>query len=229
MDGRLVLSFDRERWGVDVGGETAYARQSGRQRTRSFVIESQDELQFDVRARRKRAGRQNRGPQPFVRGVYDTEFTPTDNLDTGEPNRHEQTVRGSGGVLLTPGHGWSFVELGGVVEEDLAYDALQAGVQVRADFVRPFGPLGRILYRTRNDAAYYFPTSGDSPRQLGLSISTTHELVVPLVDELSLTVTADVFIFRGKVPETEKLGASAILRVGLTYDRLWKPRYQPFF
>lgn len=56
-----------------------------------------------------------------------------------------------------------------------------------------------------------------------------HELLIPLFEELSLSIAADVLAFRGKVPLTERLGVSAILRVGLTYDRLWKPRYQPFF
>jgi len=55
-----------------------------------------------------------------------------------------------------------------------------------------------------------------------------HDLLVPLVDELSLSISADLFFFQGKVPATRQLGVSSQLRVGLTYDRVWKPRYQPF-
>jgi hypothetical protein len=55
-----------------------------------------------------------------------------------------------------------------------------------------------------------------------------HEILIPLVDELSLSVAADLFFFKGKVAETRRPGRSTLLRVGVTYDRLWKPRYQPF-
>ena len=34
--------------------------------------------------------------------------------------------------------------------------------------------------------------------------------------------------FRLKYQATRDPGMSALLRVGVTYDRLWKPRYQPF-
>lgn len=55
-----------------------------------------------------------------------------------------------------------------------------------------------------------------------------HEIIVPLVDELSLSAAADLFFFQGKVAATRTPGVSMLLRVGLTYDRLWKPHYQPF-
>ena len=47
--------------------------------------------------------------------------------------------------------------------------------------------------------------------------------------ELTDAYFTDVFAFRGKIPGMLRPGASALLRVGLTYDRRWKPRYQPFF
>ena len=56
-----------------------------------------------------------------------------------------------------------------------------------------------------------------------------HEVLIPLVDELALSVAADLFFFQGKVDATRQPGASMLLRIGLTYDRLWKPRYQPLF
>jgi hypothetical protein len=60
------------------------------------------------------------------------------------------------------------------------------------------------------------------------SDNMVHELVLPLVDELSLSMAADFFFFQGKVSATRTPGMSMLLRLGLTYDRLWKPRYQPF-
>jgi hypothetical protein len=56
-----------------------------------------------------------------------------------------------------------------------------------------------------------------------------NELLLPLVDELSLSVAADLFFYQGKVETTSRPGVSLLLRIGLTYDRLWKPRYQPLF
>lgn len=56
-----------------------------------------------------------------------------------------------------------------------------------------------------------------------------HEIEIPIAGELSLSIAADLFAFKGKVDATRQPGFSALLRVGLTYDRLWKPRYQPFF
>ena len=64
---------------------------------------------------------------------------------------------------------------------------------------------------------------------LSLRYNMVHEVLFPLFDELSLSVGADGFLFRGAAPTTHKPGFSLMLRVGLTYDRLWKPRYQPFF
>ncbi len=66
-------------------------------------------------------------------------------------------------------------------------------------------------------------------RSLGYRVVVPYELQIPIVDELSLSIGADVFLFRGKVPLTSRAGANVLLRVGITYDRLWKPRYQPFF
>lgn len=81
----------------------------------------------------------------------------------------------------------------------------------------------------RNDFTYFRPSPGDTPRNLARRYNMVHEISVPLVDELSLSVAADLFFFQGKVSTNRTPGASMMLRVGLTYDRLWKPRYQPFF
>jgi hypothetical protein len=86
----------------------------------------------------------------------------------------------------------------------------------------------RPTYRLQNDITYLFPAGRDGPTNLALRYNMLHEILIPLVDELSLSVAADLFFFQGKVAETRKPGASSLLRVGVTYDRLWKPRYQPF-
>jgi hypothetical protein len=86
-----------------------------------------------------------------------------------------------------------------------------------------------VTYAWRNDLTWFLPTGHDTESDLALRYNMVHELLIPLVDELSLSVAADFFFFQGKVPATSGLGTSMLLRVGLTYDRLWKPRFQPFF
>jgi len=86
-----------------------------------------------------------------------------------------------------------------------------------------------LTYRMNNDFTYFFPAPLDTEANLSLRYNMVNDLLIPLVDELSLTVTADLLFFRGKVEQTSKPGLSTQLRVGITYDRLWKPKYQPFF
>ena len=87
---------------------------------------------------------------------------------------------------------------------------------------------GRVLYRQVNDLTYFFPAPLDTDANLALRYNMIHELIVPLVDELSLAISADLFFFQGKVGSTRSPGMASQFRVGVTYDRLWKPRYQPF-
>jgi hypothetical protein len=91
------------------------------------------------------------------------------------------------------------------------------------------GRSGMLTYRMNNDFTYFFPAPLDTDANLSLRYNMINDLLIPLVDELSLTVTADFLFFRGKVEQTSNFGVSTQLRVGITYDRLWKPRYQPFF
>jgi hypothetical protein len=80
----------------------------------------------------------------------------------------------------------------------------------------------------RNEATYFLPAHLDGPSTLALRYNMVHELLIPLMDELSLSVAADMFVFQGKVAATRHPATSTLLRVGITYDRRWKPRYQPF-
>ena len=85
-----------------------------------------------------------------------------------------------------------------------------------------------MLYRLTNDMTYFFPAPLDTDANLSLRYNQIHDIVVPLVDELSLAVSADLLFYQGKMPGSRTLGTASQLRVGITYDRLWKPRYQPF-
>ena len=135
--------------------------------------------------------------------------------------------------MSVPRQHWRKFEMALALENDFGRPNLQFGFQTMSDLVLPIGLIGRAegaqaSYRLHNDATYMFPAHRDSPRDLALRYNMVHEIVVPLVDELSLTSAADFFFFQGKVSATHRPGMSVLLRIGLTYDRLWKPRYQPF-
>jgi len=207
--------------------EMGYARQSINTGTTSTVVEAADDLKMDVTLRPSSTQGAS-GFRPFVRGLFDTEFTPTVDATTGAKNPRQLALRGSGGMLLIPGSMWQRFELAVAVENDFGSPNLQYGFQARADLVKRFGS-AQVTYRLSNDVTYFFPSHRDTERNLALRYAMLHELSIPLVDELSLSISADVLFFKGKVPATHKPGVSLLLRVGLTYDRLWKPRYQPFF
>jgi len=230
LNGRFVVTYDRRTVATDASVTVAYARQSasGSGGTRQ-VSESADDLKFDLTLRPKTLGGAIWKIHPFVRGLFDTEFTPTVDPYTGLQNPRQLALRGVGGVMLRPGRSWRSVELGAALENDFGRPNVQFGFQTKAELAQPIGPLGRVLYLLRNEATYFLPSPRDTPSNLALRYNMVHELLIPLVDELSLSVAADFFFFQGKVPGTREPGASALLRLGLTYDRLWKPHYQPLF
>jgi hypothetical protein len=142
-------------------------------------------------------------------------------------------ARDGGPLLRMPTLRRRRVEIGLAVENDLGQSNLQYGVQGAVEFERWFGgrapsmTVGELSYRLRNDLACFVPSAGDKPNNLALRYNMVHELTVPLMDELSLAIAADFFRYQGKVATNRTPGTSMPLRVGLTYDRFRKPRYQP--
>jgi len=229
FSGRFVLSHERKRSATDLGLAFGYARQSvdGAETT-----ESADDIKLDLTLRPSMLDESGARWRPFVRGLLDTEMSPTQTA-SGDENPRQFAVRGIAGMLAIPNATWRRVEVGVATENDFGRPNLQYGVQVRADLERRLGAGarvgGQVTYRMRNDLTYFLPSSRDTESDLALRYNLIHELLIPLVDELSLSVMADFFIFQGKVATTHSPGMNMQLRVGLTYDRLWKPRYQPFF
>jgi hypothetical protein len=228
VSGRYVLGYERERLGLELGALAAFSRNRVRTTTgRLITSEPADDLRADLTLRARRGVSTGR-VQPFVRGALDTEFTQSIDPDNGQKNDRQWQARGSGG-LSRIGARWTLVEVAAAFESDLMRGSQEWGIEAAWRFDRRVRGAGRVSYRWDNALAYYFPANSDDETDLGLTYRTIHEILIPLVDELSLSIAADVFVFRGKVPVTSQVGASAILRVGLSYDRLWKPRYQPFF
>jgi hypothetical protein len=234
LSGRFVLTETRPTSATDFGVTLGYARQTVSSSGRDVVTESGDDVKVDLTFRPTTGADSGRRPIPFARGEFDTEFTPTADPVTGRDNARQLAARAIGGLLLSPTESRRRAEVALVLENDFGHPDLQYGVQSRSELVRRIGGItrsnaGQAIYRLRNDITYFLPSRGDDASRLALRYNMIHELVVPLVDELSLSLTADLFFFQGKVASTRALGSNAQLRVGLTYDRFWKPRYQPFF
>ncbi|CAN5163342.1 hypothetical protein BH23GEM2_BH23GEM2_24930 [soil metagenome] len=233
ISGRFIVTHERLHNATDLGVAVAYARQGVRAGGSNHIGESADDLRFDVTFRPSVHASSGGRRRPFVRALFDTEFTPTVDPRTSVANEHQLLLRGSAGMLMLPGRYWRRVEVALALENDLGRPNLQYGVQSATDLVVPIGLFGlgrgpRPTYRLRNDFTYLFPAKRDAPHNLALRYNMVHEILIPLVDELSLSIAADMFFFKGKVEATRDPGMSALLRVGVTYDRLWKPRYQPF-
>ncbi len=230
--GRFVVSQDRMRVATDLGIGLAFAEQHLTAGGNARVVETTDDIRIDLTLRPSSANR-GRRLQPFVRALFDSEFSPTRNTASGLRNARQLSLRGMSGLLLTPTERWPRTELAAVVENDYGRPNPQVGVQARGDYERQIGggagrrEFGRVRYRMVNDLTYFFPAPLDTDANLALRYNQIHEIVVPLVDELSLAVSADLMFFKGKVPGSLMPGMASQLRVGITYDRLWKPRYQP--
>lgn len=223
--GRFKATVDGLKNALDLGLTLAYAKQNSEiSKNIQQISESADDIKLDLTYRRK----SNRILQPFVRSQYDTEFTPTINPATQEENYKQQALRGVIGLARRFHRNWRNVELASVLEQDFGQNKAQFGFTARAD-ARFFLGKGSVIYSLRNDATWFFKAKSDTNRDLALRYNMIHELLIPLIDELSLSVASDLFFFKGKVEETQDAGMSMLLRVGITYDRLWKPRYQPLF
>jgi hypothetical protein len=225
--GRFRLVQDRPSFTTEYGATLAYSRQittsiAGRRTTQELT----DDLAVDITLRPKIGGRAGRYG-PFTRARFDTEFTPTVNPQTASPNPRQAALSGVLGLMKAPTPKWRALEIGGVIETDISRHTLLAGVSARAEFQAGRG--GRLNYRLRNDLTWFAYTGDADESVLSLRYNMVHEVLFPLFDELSLSLAADAFLFQGATPSTHKPGLSLMLRVGLTYERLWKPRFQPLF
>jgi hypothetical protein len=230
---RFVLGHERQRSGTDYALSLAYGRQGVTAGGTEKIGESSDDVKFDITLRPSFRSASAGQFRMFARGLFDTEVTPTTDPTSGLDNPRQLNVRASIGTLMIPRPTVRRMEFALAVENDFGRPNVQYGAQAFLDLQRPVGLRNRMglapaTYRMRNEATYFLPARLDSPSSLALRYNMVHELLVPLLDELSLSVAADVVMFQGKVPATKHLATSTLFRVGITYDRQWKPRYQPF-
>jgi hypothetical protein len=230
----LVLTNERMRSGTDWGLTMAYGRQGVTSGSAPQVGESSDDLKWDVTLRPSFRSAKPGAFRPFARGLFDTEFTPTRDPVTTARNPRQMALRASSGWLMLARPRLRRAEFALAVENDFGRPNVQFGLQALSDWQQPVGIVNRLgiapaTYRFRNEATYFLPAPHDGPSSLALKFNMIHELIIPLLDELSLSVAADIVAFQGKTDANRHLAVSSLLRVGITYDRQWKPRYQPFW
>jgi hypothetical protein len=163
---------------------------------------------------------------PYLEGTYDTEFSPTLQPNTGQMNPLQAELSGIVGLTIPPGPMLKAFKTGLALRRDFNVpNNLELGLQFKLDHELPL--TAELKWTNSLDLKYYLPSVNDNASSLGLISQWVSALKVSLTDNLSLRFFADAYLFQGKLPSTSELGSSIILGVGLAYDRLWKPFYEP--
>jgi 2',3'-cyclic-nucleotide 2'-phosphodiesterase (5'-nucleotidase family) len=165
---------------------------------------------------------------PFVNANYATEFTPGQANGVDKPRRAE--LNAITGLILNPGWGIKELRAGAVLKNDLANPgALEPGFQAVAIYEQKLSEAWPAVLRGGIDVTRYMNTPTDTPDRLGLLADFTAGLTVPLWDRFNFTLSADYFMFQGKVPTTDVLGTSLDFKVGIGYSLGFKPFYGVWF
>ena len=228
VQGGLVMTLDQERYAWDLGTRLAFAQQSAEIADGvTQETETMDDININLTYRFK--GKNRRGLYPFARLEYDSEFTPTFNPTTELDNPKQQIMRSVLGFSRQFSLRWPVLEFGVTAENDFANNHYQYGFQARSRARFPLDKNWLAVYSLTNNFNYFLPTANDTDRELSIRYNMVHEVLVPLFGDLSLSVAADFFLFKGKTEINSDPGLNMLLRVGLTYNRLWKPRFQSLF
>jgi hypothetical protein len=228
VQGGLITTLDKEKSAWDMGIRMAFAEQSADVGADEYQkTETMDDINFNLTYRYK--GNSRKKLHPFARLEYDTEFTPTFNTSLAADNPRQKILRNVVGLSKEFSPRWPIVEFGVTGENDFALNHFQYGLQARTLGRFPLDKYWRTLYTLTNNFNYYFKTPNDTDRELEIKYNMVHELLVPLFGDLSLNVAADFFFFKGKTEINSDPGLSMLFRVGISYNRLWKPRFQSLF
>jgi len=165
---------------------------------------------------------------PYVNVTFDTEFTATRHILTKERYPHQKELYASAGIVLHPGQILREIRLASLTKTDFvpARGKFEGGLLVGSRLSVP-------LWRARLDLAAtlrYFPdTDDDTLEDLGLILEGEAALVVPFTRDFSVTLGADLYLYRPKLHESEDgaivegdTAVSLILSAGLSFDHLWK-------
>ena len=86
-----------------------------------------------------------------------------------------------------------------------------------------------IFYPLTNNFNYYLPTANYTERELSIRFNMVYELLTPLYGDISLNVGADSFLYRGILKFNNKPWLDMLMRIGIMYNRVWEPEFQPLF
>lgn len=163
---------------------------------------------------------------PYLEAFYDTEFTPTLNNKTKLFNPLQSELRGVLGLSMPAGDQLKVFKAGLALRRDFNVpDNLEGGLDLKLVHQLPI--TSYLSWNNDLNVRYFLPTANDNLSSLGLIAQLVTAFDVTLTDNLSLRLYADGYLFQGKRPETSQLGASVILGIGLGFDRIWKPWYEP--
>lgn len=151
---------------------------------------------------------------PFVEGLFDTEF------------RHEFDANGNrlpkrADLSLTLGLSTRFkaidrLRIGALALRDLSRPERPTVIGARTE-AKVIADLGRGLhFITQLDGAFFGKTREDDARDLRFKLYIESRLDMPLARHLAVAPYARLFVFEGRVPETEHVQRSYLL--GLSFE-----------
>lgn len=227
-EGGFLASLDKEKSELNFGARMAFAQQSLNLDS-GLVQKTENADDINVNITYKLRGRKRTSFRPYTRMEYDSEFTPTLNRATGSENARQKILRNVIGISRGRTLKWPVLELGLHAENDFSNSNYQYGVQGRSLNRFPLDKNWNVLYSLTNNFYYYLPNKNDSARDLSIKYNMVHEVLIPLFGDISLSMAADLFFFKGKTVLNQEPGMSMLMKVGLTYNRLWKPKFQTLF
>ena len=228
LDGTVIIGYDKRKFSLELGTRAAFAQQNATNINGiSQTTETMDDLNVNLTYRYKGVNRKKL--HPMVRMEYDTEFSATINTESGMTNPRQRILRTIVGLSRQFSMRWPILEMGLTGENDFASGHYQYGVQGRSTTRIPLEKSWHVIYSLTNNLNYYLPTANDTERELSLKYNMIHELLIPLYGEISLSVGADLYLYKGKLEVNRQPGLNMLMKVGITYNRIWKPKFQPLF
>lgn len=223
--GRLATLYDSRQLAWENRIKAIYKRATLTKDGQEVTQETDDEIVTTTELRLKVF----QGPVvPFVNSNYTTEFKPDEANGVTKPRRQE--LNAMSGLVVTPGFGFKELRAGAVLKNDLANPGfLEPGLMAQIAFEKKLEPFFPATFKSGLDVTHYFATPTDTPDRLGLLADLTASLTIPIWERFNLSVSADYFLFRGKVPQTMQLGSSLDFKVGIGYAIAFKPFYGVWF
>lgn len=162
---------------------------------------------------------------PYLTASYDTEFTPSINTTTNTLNPLQQDFDGIAGLALSPGGAWQDVKLGMIGRYDLAANLFRPGLQLATGFEQVLSASYPVKFRFAGDLRYYMQAAKPTPDQLGFLGDLSASVVLPIWQNLNLTVGVTGLVYRGQAAPQDVWGLSVNPTVGISYNGVWKPQW----